>query len=1069
MTFPPWRSGGTIKCKWRIALSHAAQACFCLCRPQLCFAVTHLEVLTCLQVNKEYLKAAGVMSSPALLRHQAHAVAAASGHAWPLHHHQHKRRLHKIYHQPRQVAFLSKPLSDWTLAGEPAWGRELVLGSSTPTPVTCARNLWGSRLFTNESMERFSGLLLHFRSKLRVHPRFGTVDSLSKLALDTGAGPGHLCRGSGASKHWRQVLVVSSNPPALSAGFHSQFWEVCEMFAQTYSVQIGLNCVALGLSHAVAFVPTEGVNLGKVEPFMQVGSLHFHFLEAQALFGHERLHLVSQYKLRLHKDNHRHGPMATMDGQDLYTAFGLWPNLGEVLASLSRLMPAPGAQGVSEVLFLSQHNSRLHPRHDHFIVASELCTCKGFADLTTRGHGANSLSDGPILCTLAWPWKGFEEFAVAPRSRGGHLGLVVHLQILVGQRRGKYGLAHYEQVESLSTSQHRNWLPRAYPHWLLVAACSHGPHFGNQCKPGLWYAFKGPGRLPAGSGVTGLRVPRGPTRGAPAGHQFGFVPPEGPIFAVSPWRVRDQAIADNTGKPILGLTRRPSIAAFMMNFGGMSCGEDDAFCLGRLGPSRKLGLVQFHPTTCCGIPNASPLRCESLPLTCPAAGAKSQTDSAIGMGRQKLGGTGEEGLMPSVIHAWGVVARLLPQDSIALLPRLHPRSVCTVVSRTMRRQEGSGPMPVTALCASHGLSSFSLWGLVALRPWVRRKTMNLPHEEGDYVRVAAFHCLRLVRRGTPAQGTVLIPCHPSLAHCMWAASATDACLRFPVVGEQCFRPCGRLGQVSVSYLIRVIVMGSCRIGEALVPGPSPSATGEPAGEWSLGAINPSGLLFKSDHIRDLPPGIFAISESSLTHAGEHKVRRELKLLSPPRKLLTGHPAPFKTDAKFAIGGKQTGVAFVSSFPCRSIVAGWQPDLYATSRIAAAKFWVRGQWITGGVVYGEAFLANTKPVRAHTETLLQELTGQVVHLTGPRFVAGDFNQEMHHLQEVELWKRQGFIDLQDLACLQWNLAPALRPHARAPRARILYSYPLNCVTYCWQSVSTMRFFRITPFCREAFAP
>ncbi|CAK9077894.1 unnamed protein product [Durusdinium trenchii] len=90
---------------------------------------------------------------------------------------------------------------------------------------------------------------------------------------------------------------------------------------------------------------------------------------------------------------------------------------------------------------------------------------------------------------------------------------------------------------------------------------------------------------------------------------------------------------------------------------------------------------------------------------------------------------------------------------------------------------------------------------------------------------------------------------------------------------------------------------------------------------------------------------------------------------------------------------------------------------------SSKIWVCGQWITGGVVYGEAFLATTKPVRARTEALLQELTRQVVHLTGPRFVAGDFNQEMHHLQEVDLWKRQGFIDLQDLACIKWNLTPA----------------------------------------------
>ena len=93
-----------------------------------------------------------------------------------------------------------------------------------------------------------------------------------------------------------------------------------------------------------------------------------------------------------------------------------------------------------------------------------------------------------------------------------------------------------------------------------------------------------------------------------------------------------------------------------------------------------------------------------------------------------------------------------------------------------------------------------------------------------------------------------------------------------------------------SYQARVLCLGTFRIGEAHVPGP-PSSNACELGEWSLGAINPSGLLFKSDHVRDLPQGIFAVSESALTHAGEHKIRRELKFMQPPRKLLTGIRPP----------------------------------------------------------------------------------------------------------------------------------------------------------------------------------
>ena len=108
------------------------------------------------------------------------------------------------------------------------------------------------------------------------------------------------------------------------------------------------------------------------------------------------------------------------------------------------------------------------------------------------------------------------------------------------------------------------------------------------------------------------------------------------------------------------------------------------------------------------------------------------------------------------------------------------------------------------------------------------------------------------------------------------------------------------------------------------------------GFWELST---QWLVLKSDHIHDLPQGIFAISESALTHAGERKVRRELRSAHPPHTLIAGHPA--KSEAKFAIGGKQTGVVFVSTFPCRPTIAGCSSELCSSSRLAAAKFCVEG--------------------------------------------------------------------------------------------------------------------------------
>ena len=980
VTFLPSWSGGTIQCRWRKALNHAAQAYFHPCQPQLCFRLNHLEILTMLMVNKVYLRAAVVKPSPTSLRHQGHAVVAKSGHVRPLFDSQHKSRLHKVYRQPQQVAFQRRSAADRTFACELAKGCRVVLGSSPPTPVTCTRNLPKSCLFTIESFLlrstpqgsragivdfrvelvpprahlwdmvtsgfAFRGsqectalpfhgsigpldVCWHIRLKLRVHPRLSFAACLRKLAVDRHVEPVLFSRGNGASMHCQQDFVVpiwgllgGSRASALSTEFPALIWALCESFVQTNFVRIGSNCDGLGPSRAVALMPIGAVHLGKAASFVRVYCLQFHFLVARALFGHVRPHLVSQHKRRLHKVHHRHGLIATLDEPDTCRVFAVSPILGDETASPSRLMSTPGAHlarkkqhgsavksmgaedvddaarsgphfrhhrglktdilNISAVLegkilvnaawfdrvffFLSQHNSRLHKVYPWLSSSTdtvEHCTRKAFAAPPTRGCGEDGLPDGPILCTLAFPWKCLQDIAVAPRPRDGHLGLVGPAQLLVSLWRCKHGLADFDQVESSFTSHHKSRLHRVHPYCRLEAACGrHTPH--SKIMP----CTKWP------------KVLRSPTRGDPAKHHFVFIPPDGSIFEDSSNRIRDRVIAKDVGNPVLGPTRRPLTAAYVLKFGGMSCeDEGNASGLDRPSASLDVGLVQLPPTARSGISIVSPPRCDFLHWTCTATVAKFRPGSALGLGLQSLGGTREGGLMPSAFHAWGAVELLSPQDSTALPPMLPPRMVCTVVSRTPTRPEGLGRLPETTPCAPQGMPSIPLWSLVASCPKVMHAAPSQPLDGGDNVRDTYFNCLRLGRRWTPVQCTVPMPNHPSLAHCKWVAFATDVRFLFPVSEEQRVRPYDRPRHVSVSYLVRVIVMRSCRIGEALVPGPCPDATGALTGEWSLGAINPSGLLFKSDHIRDLPPGIFAISESSLTHAGEHKVRRELKLLS----------------------------------------------------------------------------------------------------------------------------------------------------------------------------------------------
>ena len=206
-----------------------------------------------------------------------------------------------------------------------------------------------------------------------------------------------------------------------------------------------------------------------------------------------------------------------------------------------------------------------------------------------------------------------------------------------------------------------------------------------------------------------------------------------------------------------------------------------------------------------------------------------------------------------------------------------------------------------------------------------------------------------------------------------------------------------------------------RIGEASTPGPSD--------QWGLGVVNVNGIQGKAAQFSDLPSGIYAVSESHLTTPGCHRFKNEIRSNKLQMQWTGGAPAPFKGKSIASIGGKHTGVGFMTSFPYRDITRGWQPDLYETGRIHAASFFVGSTWISGGVCYGYAWQSESQQVKANTQLLLSHLVDQLHNsVPGPKFLAGDFNQLEGQLPITLHLEQQGWQEIQNFAYRHWHIPP-----------------------------------------------
>ena len=217
----------------------------------------------------------------------------------------------------------------------------------------------------------------------------------------------------------------------------------------------------------------------------------------------------------------------------------------------------------------------------------------------------------------------------------------------------------------------------------------------------------------------------------------------------------------------------------------------------------------------------------------------------------------------------------------------------------------------------------------------------------------------------------------------------------------------RLFRAGIVQLLMLFAL-AFRIGEAAQPGPI------------FGNFNPTGLNSKSSDLHSLPMGVYAVQETHLSSMGIPKFKQELKWHQSPYNMVHGHPAPVKGTSVRAIGGKATGVAILSSYPCRMLQHDWTEQQYRTSRCLVAATHVQDNWVTLGTVYGFAERSSTIEVQQQTNSLLQGLTSRVVDgATGMRIISGDWNVEREHIPQADYWESQGWIDIQTLARQRWH--------------------------------------------------
>eukprot|EP00438_Fugacium_kawagutii_P023955 Skav232717 [mRNA] locus=scaffold4051:89627:96304:+ [translate_table: standard] len=199
-----------------------------------------------------------------------------------------------------------------------------------------------------------------------------------------------------------------------------------------------------------------------------------------------------------------------------------------------------------------------------------------------------------------------------------------------------------------------------------------------------------------------------------------------------------------------------------------------------------------------------------------------------------------------------------------------------------------------------------------------------------------------------------------------------------------------------------------RFGEAQHPGPS---------EYWIGTANPSGVRGKEYALVDLPIGLWSVAETQLSAITRGPAAKALKQagLEQQRSLsvVCGSAVPLRARSRTA--GQWAGVLTFADLLLREVSLPWAGEPYRMGRLQVVQAWHGPYGVLGATVYGYPKSPTWPKALAATRELLDGVVREIgLSATGPRYIAGDFNHDLHHLPALQVLFDQGWRDLQHLA-------------------------------------------------------
>ena len=248
-------------------------------------------------------------------------------------------------------------------------------------------------------------------------------------------------------------------------------------------------------------------------------------------------------------------------------------------------------------------------------------------------------------------------------------------------------------------------------------------------------------------------------------------------------------------------------------------------------------------------------------------------------------------------------------------------------------------------------------------------------------------------------------------------------------------------RLSFLWAFWILFFQFLRIGEATVPGPglaSAASSSDPDSfvdppkwaltqvpEFCLGVGNPSGINNKLHSLDCFPVGLWHLAETQASRHQQFAFQRHLRNVSwRSNRFLRcslGAPAPLRVGS--SVAGSWTGVLCFGDCPLRKVPCVWPSGEYHSGRVLVTVGQIGGLTVTTATLYcppkGPTFPRATEL----SEELLVPITENLVFgRAGPRAILGDFNCPAGHLQQMRIWKDQGWIELQDLMQQKFGVAP-----------------------------------------------